>query len=89
MIYLSAKTCQDTEIDVATATPDQLLDAYNSLLARADDGGAYPGSKAWSKAKVFADQLSALVAARPEIEDYRKQVQADAVAKALADTYVD
>jgi hypothetical protein len=74
MKYLSTKTYTEVEIDVATATLDQLLDAYNSLFALSDDGGAFPGSKAWSKAKVFADQLRDLTAARPEVVEYRKQL---------------
>lgn len=78
MKYLSAKTYTNVEIDVATATPDQLLDAYNSLFSMSDDGGAFPGSKAWAKAKVFADQLRDLTAARPEVVEYRKQIAAAA-----------
>lgn len=81
MKYLSTKTCTEVEIDVATATLDQVLDAYNSLFARSDDGGAFPGSKAWAKAKVFADQLRDLTAARPEVVEYRKQL-ADAAREA-------
>lgn len=84
MKYLSTKHGSDVEIDVATATLDQLLDAYNSLFAMSDDGGAFPGSKAWVKAKVFADQLSELTAARPEIVQYRKQLSDAARAKRLA-----
>lgn len=84
MKYLSTKTYTDVEINVTTATLDQLLDAYNSLFAMSDDGGAYPGSKAWAKAKVFADQLAELTAARPEIVDYRKTLADEARAKRLA-----
>ena len=85
MQYLSTKTYTTVEIDVATATLDQLLDAYNSLFAMSDDGGAFPGSKAWIKAKVFADQLDVLVAARPEVIEYRKQLADAARAARLAD----
>lgn len=81
MKYLSTKTYTEVEIGVATATLDQLLDAYNSLFAMSDDGGAFPGSKAWAKAKVFADQLRDLTAARPEVVEYRKQL-ADAAREA-------
>lgn len=81
MKYLSTKTYTEVEIDVATATLDQLLDAYNSLFEMSDAGGAFPGSKAWSKAKVFADQLRALTDARPEVVEYRKQL-ADAAREA-------
>lgn len=84
MKYLSTKTYTDVEIDLATASLDQLLDAYNSLLDRSDAGGAFPGSKAWTKAKVFADQLKELTAARPEIIEYRKQVAESARAARLA-----
>lgn len=89
MKYLSTKTYTETEIDVATATLDQLLDAYNSLFAMSDDGGAFPGSKAWAKAKVFADQLGALTAARPEVVEYRKSLADAARAARLANTYID
>lgn len=89
MKYLSTKTYTETEIDVATATLDQLLDAYNSLFAMSDDGGAFPGSKAWAKAKVFADQLRALTAARPEVVEYRKSLADAARAARLANTYID
>lgn len=84
MKYLSTKTCAEVEIDLATATLDQLLDAYNSLFALSDDGGAFPGSRAWAKAKVFADQLRDLTAARPEVIEYRKQL-ATAANKARLD----
>lgn len=87
--YTSTKTYADIEIDLATASLDQLADAYSSLFARSDDGGAYPGSSEWKKCKVYSDQLRALIAARPEIEDYRKQAQATANAAALANTYID
>lgn len=89
MKYLSTKTYTEVEIDVATATLDQLLDAYNSLFAMSDDGGAFPGSKAWAKAKVFADQLSDLTAARPEVVEYRKSLADAARAARLANTYID
>lgn len=71
MRYLSTKTFIETEIDLATADLPSLLDAYNSLFEQSDSGGAFPGSKAWRKAEVYAKQLEALVAARPEIEEYR------------------
>lgn len=84
MKYLSTKTLAEVEIDVEAVTLEQLLDAYNSLFARADAGGAYPGSKEWRRAQVFAGQLDALVAARPEVVEYRKQVAAAARAARLA-----
>ena len=84
MEYISTKTYTTVKIDVATATLDQLLDAYNSLFAMSDDGGAYPGSKAWAKAKVFADQLAELTSARPEIVAYRKAIADEARARRLA-----
>jgi len=84
MKYLSTKTYTETEIDVATATIEQVLDAYNSLFAMSDAGGAFPGTKAWSKAKVFADQLRDLTAARPEVVEYRKQLADAARAARLA-----
>ena len=89
MIYLNTNTCMDTGIDVATASLDQLLEAYNSLLDLSDDGGAYPSSLEARKAKVYAGQLRALVAARPEIEDWRKQLQASACRAKLVTTYID
>jgi len=89
MIYTSTKTYARVEIDVATASLDQVLDAYNSLFAMSDDGGAYPGSREWTKAKKYADQLRELIAARPEIEGYRKEVQATARKAKLANTYID
>lgn len=89
MKYISTKTYAEVEIDVATATLDQLLDAYNSLFAMSDDGGAFPGSKAWAKAKVFADQLRALTVARPEVVEYRKSLADAARAARLANTYID
>jgi len=84
MKYLSTKTYTDVEIDVATATLDQLLDAYNSLFAMSDCGGAYPGSKAWAKSKIFVDQLAELTSARPDIVDFRKILADEARAKRLA-----
>lgn len=58
--------------DVETATLDQLNDAYTYLLdmGYTDD---FPGSAAWKAAKVYSDQLSAMLAIRPEVEQYRKE----------------
>jgi len=81
MKYYSTTTYQDIDLDVATATLDQLLDAYNSLFAMSDDGGAFPASRAAKKARVYGDRLRALVAARPEVVEYRKQL-ADAAREA-------
>lgn len=74
LTYLNTRTGDETTIDVATASLDDLLIAYNSLIDRSDCGGAFPGSKAWTRAKGFADQLKALIAARPEIEAHRAAV---------------
>jgi len=89
MKYLSTKTYTEVEIDVATASLDQLLDAYNSLFEMSDSGGAFPGSSAWKKAKVYDDQLNALTAARPEVVGYRKSLADAARAARLANTYID
>ena len=63
---------------------DALIDTYNSLLDMSDSGGAFPGSKAWRQAKVYSDQLAALVAAHPGIEAYRAKLAADRSAARLA-----
>ncbi len=84
MRYFSTTTCRDVEIDLAAAELPAVLDAYNSLFAMADSGGAFPGSKAWTKAKVYSDKLATLVAARPEIEAYRSNLAAEKRAARLA-----
>lgn len=84
MRYFSTRTCNNVKIDLATADLSAVLDAYNSLFDMADSGGAFPGSKAWTKAKVYSDQLATLVAARPEIEAYRAKLAADKRAARLA-----
>jgi hypothetical protein len=84
MRYFSTTTCQDVEIDPAAAELPAVLDAYNSLFDMADSGSAFPGSKAWTKAKVYSDKLVALVATRPEIEAYRAKLAADKRAARLA-----
>jgi len=89
MKYMSTKTYATIEIDVATAEMDAVLDCYNSLFEMSDDGGAFPGSKAARSAKVYADQLRELIAARPEIENYRKEKIAAARAAKFANTYLD
>ena len=43
MKYFSTTQFSEIELDVTTASLDQLLDAYNSLFAMSDDGGAFPG----------------------------------------------
>ena len=73
MKYISTKNYATIEIDVATAEMATVLDCYNSLFEMSDDGGAFPGSKAARSAKVYADQLRELIAARPEIVAYRDQ----------------
>jgi len=89
MKYFSTKTYEEVEIDIATAGLGELLDAYNSLFAQANSGGAFPGSAAWKKAKTFRDQLAELTSARPEIVEYRKSVADAARAARLANTYID
>ena len=84
MKYFSTAKFIDIEIDVAAAGLDQLLDAYNSLFAMSDDGGAFPGSRAWAKAKVYADQLRALTNARPDVVEYRTRLADAAAAARLA-----
>ncbi|QNM94881.1 hypothetical protein [Chitinimonas koreensis] len=77
MQYFSTQRCAEVEIDLNTASLEALNDAYTSLLEMSDSRGAYPGSKAWLKAKPHADKLAELIAARPEVEAYRKQVAAE------------
>lgn len=77
MRYLSTTTYQDVDIDLAAADMPAVLDAYNSLFEQSYSGGAFPGSKAWTKAKVYSDQLATVVAARPEVEAYRAKIAAD------------
>ena len=89
MKYFSTKTYEDVEIDIATAALDELLDAYNSLFAQANSGGAFPGSAAWKKAKAFRVQITELTSARPEIVEYRKNKAESARAERLANTYID
>ena len=89
MKYFSTKTYEEIEIDVASASLDELLDAYNSLFAQANSGGAFPGSAVWKKAKAFRDQLAELTSARPEIVEYRKNKAEAARAARLANTYID
>ena len=84
MRYFSTTTCQAVEIDPAAAELPAVRDAYNSLFEMADSGGAFPGSRAWTKAKVYSDKMAALVAARPEIEAYRAKLAADKRAARLA-----
>jgi len=84
MRYFSTRTFNDVDIDLTTADLPAVLDAYNSLFDQANSGGAFPGSAAWKKAKVYGDQLAALVAARPEIEAYRAKIAADKRAARLA-----
>ena len=89
MKYYSTKTYADCDIDVATAAMDNLLDAYNSLFSMSDDGGAFPGSKSALRAGKYARQLRELVAARPEVVEYRKILAATDDVKSLANTYQD
>ncbi len=84
MRYLSTTTLSDVEIDLSTANLAELNDAYTSLLAMSDSGGAFPGSKPWLRAKPYSDKLHALIAARPEIEAYRAKVAAAKSAERLA-----
>jgi len=70
---------EEVTINVETASLDELSDAYSYLLdmGYTDD---FPGSAGWKAAKVFSDQLHALIKAWPEVEQYRKD-QADAKRK--------
>lgn len=64
------------EIDTATASADDLRQAYNYLMMMSDSDGAFPGSPAWRKAQPYAKQLRDLTAEHPEIEASRKQAHA-------------
>jgi len=64
------------EIDTATASADDLRQAYNYLLMMGDSDGAFPGSPAWRKAQPYAKRLRELAAEHPEIEAARKQARA-------------
>ena len=64
------------EIDTATASADDLRQAYTYLLMMGDSDGAFPGSAAWRKAQPYAKQLRDLTAEHPEIEAARKQARA-------------
>ncbi len=63
------------EIDTATASADDLQQAYSYLLMMGDSEGAFPGSPAWRKAQPYAKQLRELAAEHPEIEAARKQAR--------------
>ena len=89
MKYFSTKKYEDIEIDLSTATLDQVLDAYNSLFDMSDYGGAFPSSKVWAKAKVFSDQLRDLIDARPDVVEYRKSLIDAARAKFIDSHYID
>ena len=62
---------EETTIDAETATLDELNAAYTFLLdmGYTDD---FPGTAGWKAATVYSDQLSAMLEARPEVEQYRK-----------------
>jgi len=70
------KSYDTVTIDVATATLSQLSDAYSHLLdaGYTDD---FPGSAGWRAAKVYSDQLREMLAARPEVEQYRADKAAE------------
>ena len=63
------------DIDTATASADDLRQAYTYLLMMGDSDGAFPGSPAWRKAQPYAKQLRDLTAEHPEIEAERKQAR--------------
>ena len=89
MKYFSLKTYTKIDIDLVTATLDQVLDAYNSLFVQSDDGGAFPTSGAAFKARKYAKQLAELVTARPEITEYRDKLLAQERHDRLSNTYLD
>lgn len=69
--YDSMTAYCEMEIDMETATLDEINDAYKSLSLQSWDDGAYPTSQAAKTARGYRMQLEALVAARPEIVTYR------------------
>ena len=71
--YISTKTNAEVQIDVATATLDQLFDAYDSLLERS----IFPAKTAAR----YADALRALTDARPELVEHRKRLAAARTAR--------
>lgn len=73
MKYISTKTNAEVQIDIATATLDQLFDAYDSLLERS----VFPAKTA----KHYADALRELIDARPELVEYRKSLAAARTAR--------
>lgn len=73
MKYISSKTNEEVEIDVATAPLEQLLDAYDSLLARS----LFPAKTA----QRYTDELRALIDARPDLVEHRKRLAAARTAR--------
>lgn len=71
--YTSTTTFKKVEIDLANASLEQLLDAYNSFFEQSYSD-AFPGSSECKKAEFFANKLKELVNARPEIVEYRKKL---------------
>lgn len=82
------KKYADVSIDTATAALEQLNEAYSYLLNRGYSS-AFPGSSEAKKAAKFARLLREMIAARPEVEQYRKDTQSAKNKTDLANSYVD
>ena len=74
-INITNKYGEDQVIDTATATIQEVNEAYTYLNMKANSSGAFPGSAAWREAKKYGDMLAALIADRPEIEAYRASLR--------------
>ena len=78
-INITNKYGEDQVIDTATATIQEVNEAYTYLNMKGSSG-AFPGSAAWREAKKYGDMLADLIVARPEIEAYRKSLNVRPIA---------
>lgn len=67
MKFLSNQRWVEVEIDLSSASEDEIREAYSSINEWAGCGkGKFPGSKEWERARAYEAQLEEIKAARPE-----------------------
>lgn len=67
MKFLSNKRWIEVEINIETASKEEIMEAYSSVNEWAGCGrGAFPGSKEWKKGMQYEQQADLLKSSRPE-----------------------
>lgn len=86
--FTSTKTGDKVVIDIANASTEQVLDAYNSFYDMSDTGG-FPGSTKWREGRKLLAIAEKIGTMRPDALALRKKLASDKRDARLSNSYID